>query len=55
MYSNVDYIWKIYNLAKENDVVIYMLSFSEVAINIIVTENNVEKFIKVLHNKFIEI
>lgn len=52
MYSNVDYIYKIYNLAKEHDVAIYMLSFSEVAINIIVVEDYVDKFATVLHDAF---
>lgn len=54
MYSNVDYISKIYNLAKENNVVIYMLSFSEVAINIIVSESNSDKFAGLLHDAFVE-
>ena len=54
MYSNLDYIWNIYNLAKENDIVIYMLSFSEVAINIIVSENDVDEFTKTLHNNLIQ-
>jgi len=53
MYSNVEYISKIYGLAKENNVVIYMLSFSEVAINIIVTESNADKFASVLHDAFV--
>lgn len=53
MYSNVDYIWKIYNIAKENDVIIYMLSFSEIAINIIVSENNADKFASLLHDTFV--
>lgn len=53
MYSNTDYIWKIYNLAKENGVVIYMLSFSEVAINIIVAESNADKFASLLHDAFV--
>ena len=54
MYSNLDYLWKIYNLAKENNIVIYMLSFSEIAINIVVSENNADEFTKLLHNKLIE-
>ncbi|MBQ8044225.1 MAG: aspartate kinase [Clostridia bacterium] len=53
MYSNVEYISKLYNLAKENNVVIYMLSFSEVAINIIVAESNSDKFASLLHDAFV--
>ncbi len=54
MYSNVEYISKIYDVAKENNVVIYMLSFSEVAINIIVAESMSNDFANALHGKFIE-
>ncbi len=54
MYSNVEYISKIYEVAKENNVVIYMLSFSEVAINIIVAESMANDFANALHGKFIE-
>ena len=54
MYSNVDYIAKIYDVAKQNNVVIYMLSFSEVAINIVVAESIADSFANVLHDKFID-
>lgn len=54
MYSNLDYLWKIYNLARENNTAIYMLSFSEVAINIVVSENDVDEFTNKLHNNLIE-
>ena len=54
MYSNVDYIAKIYDVAKQNNVVIYMLSFSEVAINIVVAESMADNFANVLHDKFID-
>jgi len=54
MYSNVDYIAKIYEVAKGNNVVIYMLSFSEVAINIIVAESMADSFANALHDKFVE-
>lgn len=54
MYSNVDYISTIYNLAKENNIVIYMLSFSEVAINLVVAESNADQFASLLHNVFVE-
>lgn len=55
MYSNVEYISKIYNLAKENNVIIYMLSFSEIAINLIVSEINSDKFASVLHDCLVNI
>jgi len=54
MYSNIDYIWKIYNLAKEKNVIIYMISFSEIAINIIVDENVADEFTKALHDSLIK-
>jgi len=54
MYSNVDYIAKIYDVAKQNNVIIYMLSFSEVAINIIVAESMANDFANALHDKLIE-
>ena len=39
---------------KENNVVIYMLSFSEVAINIIVAESVADNFVSALHDKLVE-
>lgn len=53
MYSNIEYMWKIYNIAKENNITIYMLSFSEIAINIIVAESNAEKFATLLHGTLV--
>lgn len=53
MYSNIDYISKIYNLAKENDVVIYMLSFNEMAINLVVAESKADEFASILHDTFV--
>ena len=47
-------IAKIYDVAKENNVVIYMLSFSEVAINIIVAESVANDFVNALHDKLVE-
>jgi len=49
MYSNVDYLAKIYNLAKEQNVTIYMISFSEVALGIVVKETVADGFLKKLH------
>lgn len=53
MYSNVDYISKIYTLAKQNNVVIYMLSFNEMAINLVVAESKSDEFASVLHDAFV--
>ena len=53
MYSNSDYITKIYNLAKKENVQIYMLSFTEMALSIVVDERNVDSFSKLLHNVLI--
>ena len=54
MYSNLEYIWKIYDAAKKNNIVIYMLSFSEVSINIIVEEKDVDEFSNILHKEIME-
>ena len=53
MYSNLDYISKIYNLARENNVIIYMISFSEVAINLIVSESTSDQFASLLHDNIV--
>lgn len=52
MYSNVEYLSKIYSIAKDNNIVIHMLSFNEVAINIIVAESDANKFAGLLHDVF---
>ena len=48
MYSNAEYIAKIYTAANENNIVIYMLSFSEISLNIIVKEKDANEFAKKL-------
>jgi len=53
MYSNVEYIWKIYNIAKENNIMIHMLSFSEIAINIITSQNDADRFATLLHEAIV--
>lgn len=53
MYSNTDYIWKIYNIAKENNIVIYMLSFNEMAIHVITSENDANNFATLLHEALV--
>lgn len=45
---------KIFELAAENKVQILMISFSEIAINIIVKEEVAEKFINILHQHLID-
>ena len=54
MYSNIDYIAKVYLIAKENKVQIYMLSLTEMSLSIIVDEKNADNFSKILHGEFIE-
>ena len=53
MYSNMEYIAKIYNLANENKVQIYMLSLTEISISIIVDEKNADSFSRLLHEEFV--
>ena len=53
MMSNKEAIVKIYNLAHRENVSIYMISFSEFAINIIVDINKSDKFMNLLHKELI--
>lgn len=52
--SNKKAITKIFNLASEENVTIYMISFSELALNIIVDSSKAEDFMKKLHTLLIE-
>lgn len=52
--SNKEAIVKIYNIASEENVTIYMISFSEIAVNIIVDKDKAEKFMQKLHEELIE-
>ena len=52
--SNKDAIVKIFDIAHEDNVAIYMISFSELAINIIVDEDKAVSFMKKLHLELIE-
>ncbi len=54
MLSNRDAISKIFKAANEENVEIYMISFSELAINIIVDTKKSEYFMKKLHEILIE-
>lgn len=52
--TNTDVISKLFEIAKEENIVIYMISFSEVAINIIVDETVADSFINKIHDTFIK-
>ena len=54
MYSNTEYLSKIYYLANERSIVIYMLSLTEISLNIIVDEKKADDFSKLLHKELIE-
>lgn len=51
--SNKDAIINIFNVANEEGVTIYMISFSELAINVIVDSNKATKFMRKLHEVLI--
>lgn len=52
--SNKKAITKIYNLADKENITIYMISFSELALNIIIDTEKAEDFMKKLHTVLIE-
>ncbi len=52
--SNKDAIIKIFNTASKENITIYMISFSEMAINIIVDKDKAVSFMKNLHKELIE-
>lgn len=52
--SNKEAIEKIFNIAHEENVNIYMISFSELAINVIVDKDKSLKFMEILHKELIE-
>lgn len=54
MLSNKDAISKIYKVANEENIQIYMISFSELSINVIVDLNKAELFMRKLHQNLIE-
>jgi aspartokinase len=51
--SNKEAIVKIYNIADEENITIYMISFSELAINIIIDTDKSIKFMQRLHDALI--
>lgn len=52
--TNNDVITKIYNVAKEENITIYMISINELSINIIVDSNIANDFMQKLHNNLIK-
>lgn len=52
--SNKDAIINIFNIANEENVTIYMISFSELAINIIVDSDKSTRFMQKLHDALID-
>ena len=52
--SNKEVVIKIFNVASRENTQIYMISFSEMAINIIVDKNKSISFMKALHKELIE-
>lgn len=54
MMSNKEAISKIFQLALEDNITIYMISFSELAINIVVDKDKSTKFMEKLHKELIE-
>lgn len=54
MLSNRDAISKIFKIANEENIEIYMISFSELAINIVVDTSKSQYFMKKLHEILIE-
>ena len=54
MLSNREAISKIFKIASEENIEIYMISFSELAINIIVDTQKSQNFMTKLHENLIE-
>ncbi len=52
--SNKDLISKIFVIANKENIDIYMISFSELSLNIVVDKNKAEDFMKKLHQELIE-
>lgn len=52
--SNSDYVAKIYNLAVENSVHIEMITFSELSISVVVSDNQAKEFANLIHDEIIE-
>ena len=52
--SNKEAIIKIFNIAYEENITVYMISFSELAISIIVDKDKSEIFMEKIHAALIE-
>ena len=52
--SNKEAIIKIFNIAYKENITIYMISFSEIAISIIIDKDKSQIFMEKLHNCLIE-
>lgn len=52
--TNKDIINKIFNIAYAQKIEIYMVSFSEISINIIVDRDKAEELINILHEELVE-
>jgi len=53
MFSNIDYLGKIYEIAKEMNVKIYMVSCNELSLSIAVNSKDAEKFGNRIHDEII--
>lgn len=53
MFSNIDYLGKVYEIAKEMNVKIYMVSCNELSLSIAVKSNDAEQFANRLHDEII--
>ena len=52
--TNKDTVHKIFDLASKEQVTIYMITFSELSLNLIVDSSIAEEFMKKLHYELIE-
>lgn len=52
--TNKDIAYNIFSIANEENVQIYMISFSELSINLIVDSPKAEDFMKLLHKRLVE-
>lgn len=53
MFSNIDYLGKIYELAKEMNVKIYMVSCNEMSLSIAVSTNDAQNFGNRIHDEIV--
>ena len=52
--TNRDTVHKIFDLASKENITIYMITFSELALNLIVDSEVADSFMKKLHYELIE-